>query len=76
MGKPMLVLTSITYAMKSKDLLLNKGISSYLERIPKTAETGGCGYGLYVPRRIDEAEEILRQAGIRILNRMNGEASM
>ena len=55
---------------------MNKGISSYLERIPKTAETGGCGYGLYVPRRIDEAEDILRQAGIRILNRMDGEASM
>ena len=35
MGKPLILVSSITYAMKGRDLLNRKGISSYLERIPK-----------------------------------------
>lgn len=70
MGKPLLVVSSVTYAMKGRDLLLQQGIRAYVQRIPKTAETG-CGYGLLVPRGGDKAERILTEAGIRILRRVD-----
>ncbi len=69
MGKPLIVVSSVTYAMKARELLLRHGIKGYVERIPKTAETG-CGYGVYVPDGADAAEKILRDNSIRILGRM------
>lgn len=72
MGKPLLVVSSVTYAMKGRDLLFRHGIRAYVERIPQTEETG-CGYGIYVPVRADEAEKILRENHIRILSRMEQE---
>ena len=69
MGKPLIVVSSVTYAMKSKEILFQKGIRAYVERIPKTRSTG-CGYGVYVPERTDEAEQILRMENIKILDRV------
>lgn len=73
MGKPLILVSSITYAMKGRDLLNRKGISSYLERIPKMERAGGCGYALHVPHGIEEAEAVLQKAGIRLLGRIDGE---
>ena len=72
MGKPLLVVSSVTYAMKSRDLLSARGFRAYVERIPRTRETG-CGYGVYVPQGADEAERILKENGVRILGRMEQE---
>ncbi len=69
MGKPLIMVSSVTYAMKSRELLARSGIRGYVERVPKTSETG-CGYGVYVPDGADAAEKILRDNGIRILGRM------
>ncbi len=69
MGKPLIMVSSVTYAMKAKELLTRHGIRGYVERIPRTAETG-CGYGVYVPQGADTAERILRENNIRILGRM------
>lgn len=69
MGKPLIVVSSVTYAMKGRDLLFRHGIRGYVERIPKTGETG-CGYGIYVPRGADAAERILRENRIRVLGRI------
>ena len=66
--KPVLVVNSVTYAMKSRDLLFRHGIKTYVERLPHTKENG-CGYGVYVPHGIDEAEKLLRENGIRVLGR-------
>lgn len=66
--KPVLVVSSITYAMKSRELLFMRGIRGYIERLPHTGENG-CGYGVYVPENIDLAERILRENGIRVLSR-------
>ena len=68
MGKPIIMLSSITYAMKSRDILFQNGIKSYVERTPRSANTG-CGYSIYVPIRTDEAERILSGMGIKILGR-------
>ncbi len=69
MGKPLLMVSSVTYAMKARELLVRHGIKGYVERIPKTAETG-CGYGVYVPVGADAAERILRDNNIKVLKRM------
>ena len=60
MGKPLIMVSSITYAMKSKEILSRRGFKVYVERVPHTSEAVGCGYGVYVPQR----------SGIRILGRM------
>ena len=69
MGKPLIMVSSVTYAMKARELLLRHGIRGYVQRIPRTAETG-CGYGVYVPDGADAAERILRENDFRILGRL------
>ena len=69
MGKPLLMVSSVTYAMKAKELLSRHGIRGYVERIARTSETG-CGYGVYVPQGADAAEKILRDNNIRVLGRL------
>ena len=68
MQQPLILVSSITYAMKGKRILEQRGIRAYVERIPRTRETG-CGYGIYVPYETDEAERQLRNMGIRIMGR-------
>ncbi len=68
MENTVIVVSSVTYAMKSRDLLASHGIRAYVERVARTPSTG-CGYGVYVPEETDEAEEILRSHGVRILSR-------
>lgn len=67
-GKRLIVVSSVTYALKSRDLLFQRGIKAYIERLPRTRESG-CGYGVYVPQRTDEAERILRDAGVKVFYR-------
>ncbi len=74
MGKQLIMLTSITYAMKGRAILLNEGISADIERTPKRSGEYSCGYCLYVPRRTDEAEQILKDNGIMVLGRTDREA--
>lgn len=69
MEKPMILVSSITYAMKGRDILMKQGIKAYVERTPRTSENTGCGYSIYVPNKTDEAEKILTQYGIKILAR-------
>lgn len=69
MGKPLIVVGSITFAMKGRDVLGHKGIRASVERVPHHSDTRGCGYGLYVPERTDEAERILRAAGVPVTGR-------
>lgn len=70
MNRSFFIVNSITYAMKSRDILLKYGISSYVERSRKHREKFGCGYGVYVPKRTDEAQRILEKHGIKILARI------
>lgn len=35
-GKRLIVVSSVTYAMKSRDLLFQRGIKAYIERLPRT----------------------------------------
>lgn len=76
MGKPLIMFSSITYAMKGRDILLEYGIRSSVERTPRSSANGGCGYSLNVPNRTDEAQNILIGKGIRILGRSERDGSL
>lgn len=69
MSKQLIMLQSITYAMKGRDILQQFGISAFIERTPKNVQAGSCGYslGVYVPQDIDRAIEILSNNGIQVL---------
>lgn len=69
LNNPLILVSSVTYAMKGRDLLNNMGFRAYLERVSRS-KTTGCGYGIYVPNRTDEAEQVLLGEGFRILGRI------
>ncbi len=70
MEKPLIMVSSVTYAMQGKELLQHYGIKVRVERTPKNALRQGCGYSLYVPQNTDEAETLLRNSGIKVLGRI------
>ena len=67
MERPLIAMSSITYAMKAKDTLFKYGINSNVERIQKF-NNNGCGYSLYVPKNIDKARKILSEHGIKMID--------
>lgn len=73
MDKPLIVLTSVTHAMKGRPLLLGYGIASEIVRTPKGNGVRSCGYSLFVPERTDEAQALLKENGIAVLGRMEAD---
>lgn len=69
MGKPLIIVGSITYAMKSREILSRHDIRSSIERTPRNSPAYGCSYSVYVPYRADDAEQILTASGIRVYGR-------
>ena len=66
MKKQFVIVNSVTYAMRGKDILRRHGIRAYIERVSGKQDQIGCGYGLYIPERIDEGIKLLKNAGISI----------
>lgn len=58
---------TVTYAIKGRDLLRKKGYKVKIERITSGKGAKGCGYGIILDCDIGEAENILRTAGVKIL---------
>ena len=69
MERPLIMMTSVTYAMRGRELLQRYGISAEVRRTPKNTRRQGCGYSLYVPSKTDEAEQLLKKNGIKIIGR-------
>lgn len=67
--RDLIIVSSVTYAMKGKELLQKRGFQAYITRLPQREEGAGCGYCIYVNGNTDLAEQILRTAGIRVLGR-------
>ena len=65
--KEMFILSSITYVIKAKDLLNAKGIKCETIRVSNSEVLAGCGYGILIHEKIDEAEKILKNSKIKIL---------
>lgn len=69
MEKEWLVVSSVTHALRGKELLNRAGFRAQVTRLPRNAEHTGCGYCVAVNRDTDRAEALLKQNGIRVLNR-------
>lgn len=67
MEKSIIIVKSITYAMRGQQLLQAQGISAYIERT--TGTRYGCGYGIRV-RTADAplAARILLNQGVRVVD--------
>lgn len=63
----LIMLQSITYATKARNVLLKYGINSDIVKTPKIAGQSTCGYSLSVPYKLDEAVKILNEKGFKIL---------
>lgn len=57
---------TVTYAIKGRDILRKKGFNVKVERITGKSNLG-CGYSIILNGEIKDAENILRSAGIKIL---------
>lgn len=62
-----IVTGSITYALKGRDILRKKGLKATVGRVTPTANSSGCGYAIFIEGDIRTALEILKKAGIKIL---------
>lgn len=66
-------LSSMTEAMRSRDILRNYRINSYIKRVPATPGKVFCGYGIVVSNNADEAVKLLTDNGIQPLGRAVGD---
>lgn len=66
-------LSSVTQAMRARDLLKSHGINSAVQRITALRGQGPCAYGLKIFNRFDEAILILREHNIHVIGRARGE---
>ena len=62
-------LSSVTQAMKARDILRKHGINSKVHRIPAVKGQGACSYGLLINKNLIKAVEILRDNNIKIAGR-------
>ena len=70
MEKQLILVPSVTYAMRAKNILDRYRVKSYIERTPKTHQVYSCGYCLFVPNNADTAHDILLRNGIKIIGRV------
>lgn len=69
MGREFIVVSSITYAYKGKNVLERKGIRAGIEKAPKEVSGCGCYYALDIRNATAaEAAEILRAARVKIVS--------
>ncbi len=74
MSKTLILVSSITYAMKGKEILSRRGFKAYIERLPRGLQNSGCGYCIYVDGDVDAAERILKASGVRVNGRYERKA--
>ena len=70
MEKQLILVPSVTYAMKAKSVLDRYNLKSYIERTPKTHQVYSCGYCLFVPENSDTAHELLLRHGVKVIGRV------
>ena len=66
-------LSSMTLAMRARDILKKHGIKSKVTRIQPSRGRGSCSYGLKIDNRLYEAVDILRNNNIKVSGRALGD---
>ncbi len=72
MKQDKILVSSVTHAIRGRDLLRSMGFKAYIERSKGQLEQNGCGYSIYVDHDTDRAEQILRDHHVRVLGRTGG----
>lgn len=70
MEKQLILVPSVTYAMKAKNILDKYNIRAYIERTPKNHLVNSCGYCVFVPDNVQTANDILLRHRIKIIGRV------
>ena len=70
-----LIVSSITYAVKARDVLEIKGIASKIEKIKNVKSLNGCGFGLKLASaEVGIALKYMNASGIKIIDIIDCEA--
>ncbi len=67
MQRHIISVTSITYAIKGRDLLRKQGIKAFVERKTNSDGNSGCGYVIVANGNKTKITSLLLQSGIKIL---------
>ena len=59
--------SSITYAIKGRDLLRKQGFKAYIERKTNMNGSVGCGYVIVTEGNRQKINNVLKNSGIKIL---------
>ena len=62
--KYLIMCKSLTNAQRAALLLERRGVGSALVKAPQSLRLNGCGYALSLYRRLPEAVELLKNAGL------------
>ena len=62
----MIMVASVTYAIRGRDILRKNGHKADIERSPGTMDRVGCGYSIITNCNEDLAREILESNNIKI----------
>ncbi|MBC8584177.1 putative Se/S carrier-like protein [Youxingia wuxianensis] len=71
-NKPVLIVRSITNAMRGQKLLENQGVTAYIVRNSDVSGRYGCGFGIKIDAPVDRAVDILADEGIRVVEVIGG----
>ena len=69
MEEKIIMLGSITYALKAKEILKVKGIRADVIKTPKELSSCGCNHSIRVDGKVEEVESILKQNNITMQGR-------
>ena len=73
MNQEFLIVSSVTIALRARQLLFSRQIPAKVEKIRHAASLHGCGYGVCVPKMYaDTAAAVLASGGITVLERSAG----
>ncbi len=67
MSRPVLLVSSVTFAIKGQNILREHGISSKIIRNADLRALSGCGYGIYAMADPHRAQSILSRGGVEVL---------
>ena len=63
----MISTTTVTYAIKGRDILRKNGYKAKIEKSAVGNGNSGCGYAIIFFGELPKAEKILRKSGIEII---------
>lgn len=63
-----MVMSSVTYALKGQSILAQNGLGTRLEKLTRNKSLKGCGYGLRIEKlKLTEAQSILKKEGVKVV---------